>query len=60
MANTFLTPNISLPDNHLASLIEYATESGISAEQMAAQIVNQWICTVLEPDRVRKNIRKTD
>lgn len=60
MANTFLTPNISLPDNHLASLIEYATESGISAEQLAGQIVNQWICTVLEPDRVRKNIRKTD
>ena len=53
MSNIVLTPNISLPENHLASLIEYATENGISAEQLAGQIVKQWTHSVLEPDRVR-------
>ena len=52
-----LTPNIPLTESHFESLLNHAVDSGVSAEQLASQIVQQWICTVLEPDRVRTKHR---
>ena len=46
-----LTPNIKLPDEYFDALVEHSADYGISAEQMASQIVHQWIATVLEPNR---------
>ena len=52
-----ITPNIPLTESHFDSLLDHAVDSGVSAEQLASQIVQQWICTVLEPDRVRTKYR---
>lgn len=52
-----ITPNIPLTESHFDSLLDHAVDSGVSAEQLASQIVQQWICTVLEPDRVRTKHR---
>jgi len=58
MSDKILTPNIHLPESHMTALVNHATDNNISAEQAAAQIVMQWISTVLEPDRDRNNFRK--
>ncbi len=52
-----ITPNIPLTESHFDSLLDHAVDSGVSAEQLASQIVQQWICMVLEPDRVRTKYR---
>jgi len=57
MPDKILTPNIHLSENDIKALINYSSDNGISAEQMASQIVKQWIKTVLEPDRVRTSSR---
>lgn len=46
-----LTPNIQLPDEYFDALVKHSSDFGTSAEQMASQIVQQWIASVLEPNR---------
>jgi hypothetical protein len=60
MPDNFLTVNVPLSDEKLNVLVEFAVDHNITAEQMASQVVQQWV-TTLVPKRPYSYVsRETD
>ena len=46
MSDKTITVNIPLTEEKLQDLIEFSMEHNVSAEQMASQVVQQWVTTL--------------
>jgi len=58
MSDKNITVNIPLSEDRLKSLIDFSVYHNTSAEQMASQIVQQWVKTL--PSNNKYVYRKTD
>ena len=58
MPDNFLTVNVPLSDEKLNALVEFAVDHNITAEQLASQIVQQWVKTL--PSNIKNVYQKTD
>jgi hypothetical protein len=60
MPDHYLTVNVPLSNEKLNALVEFAVDYDITAEQMASQVVQQWV-TTLVPKRPYSYVsRETD
>jgi hypothetical protein len=60
MSDHYLTVNVPLSNEKLNALVEFAVDHNITAEQMASQVVQQWV-TTLVPKRPYSYVsRETD
>ncbi len=57
MPDNFLTVNVPLSDEKLNALVKFAVEHNITAEQLASQVVQQWVSTLL-PKQVHNHVSR--
>lgn len=60
MPDNYLTVNIPLSNEKLNALSEFAVEYDTTAEQMASQVVQQWVTTLLPRQVYGYVSRETD
>jgi hypothetical protein len=58
MPDKTLTVNVPLSNDRFTSLVDFAVEHNITAEQLASQIVQQWVKTL--PSNIKNVYQKTD
>jgi len=58
MPDKILKVNIPLPPDRLQALVDFSLDYNITAEQMASQIVQQWVNSLLPSNKYVS--RKTD
>lgn len=60
MPDNYLTVNIPFSNEKLNALTEFAVEHNITAEQMASQVIQQWVTSLLPRQVTNRVSRKTD